>query len=170
MVSVQGKRYSITPQEVSQMSLQSFSALWTVSGDHGCILTLLLPDFITQQYHRAEGSLLCICMRALTRYNCSKLPRCPSIPYSVQILLLHLPIHNGCLRSVTAVLSKQGHAQIHSLHSPCQACTASNTFLPGIAYPVSVQHHCSVSLLKSSGAFYEWVSVKQLACESGVHL
>ncbi|KAL3135585.1 hypothetical protein ABBQ38_006065 [Trebouxia sp. C0009 RCD-2024] len=30
MVSVQGKRYSITPHEVSQMSLQSFSALWTV--------------------------------------------------------------------------------------------------------------------------------------------
>ncbi|DBB01931.1 hypothetical protein WJX77_006316 [Trebouxia sp. C0004] len=29
-VSVQGKRYSITPHEVSQMPLQSFSALWTV--------------------------------------------------------------------------------------------------------------------------------------------
>lgn len=33
MVSVQGKRYSITPHEVSQMSLQSFSALWTVSAE-----------------------------------------------------------------------------------------------------------------------------------------
>lgn len=30
-VSVQGKQYSITPHEVSQMPLQSFSALWTVS-------------------------------------------------------------------------------------------------------------------------------------------
>lgn len=30
-MSVQGKRYSMTPHEVSQMPLQSFSALWTVS-------------------------------------------------------------------------------------------------------------------------------------------
>lgn len=30
-VSVQGKQYSITPHVVSQMPLQSFSALWTVS-------------------------------------------------------------------------------------------------------------------------------------------
>ncbi len=33
-VSVQGKQYSITPHEVSQMPLQSFSALWTVSSLH----------------------------------------------------------------------------------------------------------------------------------------
>ncbi len=37
-VSVQGKQYSITPHEVSQMPLQSFSALWTVSSLHA------LPD------------------------------------------------------------------------------------------------------------------------------
>ncbi len=37
-VSVQGKQYSITPHEVSQMPLQSFSALWTVSSLH------VLPD------------------------------------------------------------------------------------------------------------------------------
>ena len=30
-ISVQGKQYSMTPREVSQMPLQSFSALWTVS-------------------------------------------------------------------------------------------------------------------------------------------
>lgn len=30
-ISVQGKHYSITPEEVSQMPLQAFSALWTVS-------------------------------------------------------------------------------------------------------------------------------------------
>ena len=30
-ISVQGKQYSISPQEVSQMPLQAFSALWTVS-------------------------------------------------------------------------------------------------------------------------------------------
>ena len=29
-ISVQGKQYSISPQEVSQMPLQAFSALWTV--------------------------------------------------------------------------------------------------------------------------------------------
>ncbi len=33
-VSVQGKQYSITPHEVSQTPLQSFSALWTVSSIH----------------------------------------------------------------------------------------------------------------------------------------
>lgn len=33
-VSVQGKQYTITPDEVSQMPLQSFSALWTVSSLH----------------------------------------------------------------------------------------------------------------------------------------
>jgi len=37
-VSVQGKQYGITPHEVSQMPLQSFSALWTVSSLHA------LPD------------------------------------------------------------------------------------------------------------------------------
>lgn len=36
IISVQGKQYSISPQEVSQMPLQAFSALWTVS--HFCIL------------------------------------------------------------------------------------------------------------------------------------
>lgn len=33
-ISVQGKQYSMTPHEVSQMPLQSFSALWTVSPDN----------------------------------------------------------------------------------------------------------------------------------------
>ena len=37
-ISVQGKQYSISPQEVSQMPLQAFSALWTVSGY--CLLFL----------------------------------------------------------------------------------------------------------------------------------
>lgn len=32
-VSVQGKQYSVTPHEVSQMPLQSFSALWTVCSE-----------------------------------------------------------------------------------------------------------------------------------------
>lgn len=66
-VSVQGKRYSITPHEVSTMSLQSFSALWTVSADHdrtGLVAPVMHHYCDHPAVQQKERDVLSICMRA----------------------------------------------------------------------------------------------------------
>lgn len=61
-ISVQGKQYSISPQEVSQMPLQAFSALWTVHILHCCLLPQGWDTFC-----------ICVCCRldyALFLHSC----------------------------------------------------------------------------------------------------
>lgn len=81
MVSVQGKRYSITPHEVSQMSLQSFSALWTVSTDNDPIIISLPRDCYHTAVQQSDEMLCAFAYILYKKVNGS------SAPWSIHLFL-----------------------------------------------------------------------------------